>query len=44
MSPEHKRDAIKKVFPGPNWTHKVDQMSDAQVHSIYMRLLNAKKL
>ena len=44
MSPEQKRAALIKSYPGPSWEKKVKMMTDAQVHSVYMRLLNAKKL
>lgn len=41
MSVEQKRAAVSKAYP--NWV-KVKTMPDHQVHVIYMRLLNAKKL
>lgn len=44
MSPEQKRAAVIAAYPGPNWAKKVTTMSDAQVHTIYMRLMNAGKL
>lgn len=44
MSIEQKRDILKKVYIGANWSKKVDSMPDAQVHAMYMRLLNSGKL
>lgn len=44
MSPERKRAIISWVYPGDKWLDKVNSMSDAQVHVVYMRLLNNKKL
>lgn len=44
VSPEQKREKLKRSYPSETWSKKVDRMSDAQVHTIYMRLLNAKKL
>lgn len=44
MSPEQKRDFIIEAYPGPSWKAKVMKMTDAQVHTIYMRLINRKKI
>lgn len=45
MSPEQKREAVKKAYGnGPIWVSKVEKMSDAQIHTIYTRLLNANQL
>lgn len=44
MSPEQKRAAVTKAYPGDKWAKKVRCMSDAAVHSTYMRLLDAKKI
>lgn len=38
MSVEEMRAAIKKVYPGPGWMHKVSTMSDAQVTAVYLRM------
>ena len=43
MSPEQKRARVKQEYPWPSWEAKVDKMSDAQVHTIYMRIINKKK-
>lgn len=43
MSPEQKRKFVEEAYVGPKWAAKVSKMSDAQVHSIYMRLINKKK-
>lgn len=44
MSPQRKREAVRKAYPGENWAAKVAKMSDGQIHNTYMRLLNAGKL
>jgi hypothetical protein len=43
MSPEQKRDEVTKAYPGDKWAEKVKKMSDAQVHRVYMRLINNGK-
>ncbi|QFG09345.1 hypothetical protein SEA_SLOOPYJOE_51 [Arthrobacter phage Sloopyjoe] len=40
MSPEQKRVAVAKAYPGAKWAQKVQKMSDAQVHTIHMRIIN----
>ncbi|QPX62513.1 hypothetical protein SEA_TRUCKEE_49 [Arthrobacter phage Truckee] len=44
MTNQQKRDAVAKAYPGDGWSKKVQKMSDAQVHAIYMQLMNAGKL
>lgn len=44
MSPERKRAVVSRAYPGDKWLEKLAQMSDAQVHVMYMRLLNSNKL
>lgn len=44
MSPAQKRAKVMDAYPGASWASKVQGMSDAQVHSVYMRLMNARKL
>lgn len=44
MSPAQKRKKVMDAYPGSGWALKVQKMSDTQVHSVYMRLMNAKKL
>lgn len=44
MSPEQKRYMISRAYPGEKWYERVKNMSDAQVHNVYMRLLNSDKL
>lgn len=44
MSIEQMREALKRTYPGENWEKKVDKMSEAQVHSIYTRLLSSGKI
>lgn len=44
MSIEQMKAALKKSYPGPKWSVKVDKMSDKQIAATYMRLMNAKKL
>lgn len=31
------------MYPGKRWHQKVERMSDAQVHAIYMRLMDSPK-
>jgi hypothetical protein len=40
VSTEQKRDAVAKAYPGEKWAQRVRKMSDAQVHTVYMRLIN----
>lgn len=44
MSTEQKRAIITKAYPGAMWAEKVAKMHDAQVHVVYMRLLNNNRL
>lgn len=44
MSPEQKRLAVTRAYPGGAWASRVEKMSDAQVHTVYTRLLSAGKL
>lgn len=44
MSVEQMREALRKSYPGPAWSAKVDKMSDHQVLAVYNRLLNQNKL
>lgn len=44
MSIEQKRAIITKAYPGTMWAEKVARMHDAQVHTIYMRLLSNNRL
>lgn len=44
MTPDRKRLAVTKAYPGDKWAEKVAKMSDAQVHNTYMRLLNNGQL
>lgn len=44
MSPEQKRAAVANAYPGAKWSQKVQAMPDAQVHTVYIRLMNAGKL
>lgn len=44
MSPEQKRYAVQQAYPGGHWAKRVSAMSEAQVHTTYMRLLNAGKI
>ncbi|QFG09160.1 hypothetical protein PBI_SPORTO_52 [Arthrobacter phage Sporto] len=41
MSNEQKRAAVAKAYPGASWAQKVQRMSDAQVHTIHMRIINS---
>lgn len=44
MSPERKRAILSRAYPGDSWLQKLAKMSDAQVHNVYMRMLNNGKL
>jgi hypothetical protein len=44
VSPEQKRRAVENAYPGIKWALRVAAMSDAQVHTIYTRLLSEKKI
>lgn len=44
MSIEQMRKAITDAYPGGTWGGRVQAMSDKQVYSTYMRLMNAGKL
>jgi hypothetical protein len=44
MSPQQKRAAVANAYPYAKWTSKVQKMDDSQVHTIYVRLMNAGKL
>lgn len=44
MSIEQKRAILTKAYPGTMWAEKVAKMRDAQVHTVYMRLLNNDRL
>lgn len=41
---EEKRRIIGYAYPGERWKERVKKMSDKQVHSTYMRLLNNGQL
>ena len=34
---------ILKVYSGPNWAFKVENMSDKQIAAVYLRFLNQGK-
>jgi hypothetical protein len=44
VSIEQKRVAVAKAYPGEKWAQRVRKMHDAQVHTVYMSLLNAGKI
>ena len=44
MSREQMIAAIRTVYPGDNFAIKLASMPDKQIHSMYMRLMNAGKL
>lgn len=43
-SDDQMREAIKKAYPGPAWTERVDKMPATQVAAVYLRLLDQKKI
>lgn len=44
MKTDEQREALKGVYPGPDWQEKVKAMSDGQVSAIYLRLKSQKKV
>lgn len=44
MSIAQMRKAIANAYPGADWPAKVKRMPDAQIHTVYMRLMNNNKL
>lgn len=44
MAANQEREAVKKIGQSPDWSAKVDKMSDAQVIAIYLRLKSQGKL
>lgn len=36
------RQKLAAMYPGKRWQNKVANMSDSQVHAIYMRHVNKK--
>ncbi|ASR83345.1 hypothetical protein SEA_MEDIUMFRY_49 [Arthrobacter phage MediumFry] len=44
MTISQKREAVAKAYPGEKWASRVRKMPDEQVHTVYMRLMNAGKL
>lgn len=44
LSIDAKRAKISWAYVGDKWIDKVKRMGDAQVHSVYLRLLNAGRL
>ena len=39
-----KREAVKSVYPSPNWARKVNNMSESQVVAVFMRLQRDGKI
>lgn len=37
VSPEEKREKVRGIYHNGTWSEKVDKMTDAQIHMIYMR-------
>ena len=35
------RGWVKSAYPGPNWSKKVDKMTDVQVLAMYQRLVQS---
>lgn len=38
------RELIKKAYPSKTWASKVDKMGSGQIHAIFIRLKNQKKI
>ena len=37
------RAELAKMYPGPKWMKKVEQMSDAQVHATFVSIRNRRE-
>jgi hypothetical protein len=44
MNENEERALIKKAYPSKTWATKVDEMRGGQVHAIYIRLKNQRKI
>ncbi len=44
MQSWQEREAIRKAYSGPKWDAKVKCMSERQVHAIFIRLQNQRKI
>jgi hypothetical protein len=44
MGATNEREAVKKIGRSPEWSSKVDKMSDSQAIAIYIRLKAQGKL
>lgn len=44
MNVQQQREEIKKYYSSPSWTKKVNNMDDAQVTAIYLRLKGEGKI
>jgi len=38
------RELVKSVYPSKTWAAKVDKMSDAQVHAVFLKFKQTGKL
>lgn len=38
------RESVRQAYSGPNWSKKVDVMTDQQVAAVYLRLKAAGKV
>lgn len=38
------RELIKKAYPSKTWAKKVDAMASGQIHAIFIRLRNQRKI
>lgn len=43
MTPEEKREFVFNAYPGDAWKQRVREMPEAQIHTVFMRIKNAKK-
>lgn len=44
MNTVDERTAVKNAYPWGPWKKRVDKMTDAQIHAIYLRLKQQNKL
>lgn len=44
MNINQQREAVKAVYSGPTWAHRVAKMSESQIQAIYIKFKNEGKL
>lgn len=41
--PSYERGVVSELYPTRGWAKKVDKMSDAQIHAIYLKIVAQEK-